>query len=283
MTTTLCCWWRHRAAGLHRLRRWRLHCAVVSGAGLQGSARGHGDYTVLLLTAQGRRATLHAAVAYSLCCCEWRRAARLHCLRLSQLHCAPVDGARLQGYIACCRGDYAALLWVAQGCRASLLAAMAATLRCCWRRRAAELHCLRLWRIHCAASSGAELQSFIACGYGVNTLNCCGRCRAAAGQCLRQWRVQCALSGGAGPQGCIVCGCGEFTAAVSGEGLQSFMACGYSDYSRAAEHAIDVDSILRGVVLFYSVGAEGGLRRLPEADCYRPRSDGGAWVTFLIW
>ena len=172
-----------------------------------------------------------------------------------------LGGAGLQGFTACGYGDYTALLWAAQGCRATLPAAMANSLCCFERRRAAELHCLRLWR------EDTEL---------LWAVQGCRAVPAAVASTMRS-------SGGAGPQGCIVCGCGEFTAAVSGEGLQSFMACGYSNYSRAAEHAIDVDSILRGVVLFYSVGAEGGLRRLPEADCYRPRSDGGAWVTFLIW
>ena len=221
------------------MQLWRIHCAAASGAGLQGYiACGYPNYTALLWTAQGCRVTLPAAVATTLRCCGWRRAAGLHCLRLRRLHCAAVGGVGL-------------------GCRATLPAAMANSLCCFERRRAAELHCLRLWR------EDTELLWAVQ-----------GR-RAAAGQCLRQWRVQCVLSGGAGPQGCIACGCGEFTAAASGEGLQSFMACRYSDYSRAAEHAIDVDSILRGVVLFYSVGAEGGLRRLPEADAIGSAQMGG--------
>ena len=45
--------------------------------------------------------------------------------------------------------------------------------------------------------------------------------------------------------------------------------------TRAAEHATDVDGILRCVVFFYSVGAEGGLRLLPEADAIGSAQMGG--------
>jgi hypothetical protein len=209
MATTLrCCGWR-RAAGLHCLRLWRLRCAAVGGAGLQGFVTcGYDDYTVLLVAAQGCRATASsAAVAITLCCCERRRAAR-QCLRPRRLHCAAVDGAGPQGYIACSCGVFTVLLRVAQGCKASLPAAIPTTLRSCGRREAAGLHCLLPWRLRCAAVGGAGLQGFTACGYGgytalllaaqgcratlpaamANSLCCFERRRAAELHCLRLWR-----------------------------------------------------------------------------------------------
>ena len=83
-----------------------------------------------------------------------------------RLHYPAVGGAGLQGSIACSHGDYAELLQAAQGCRASLPAAMVTTQRCCGQRRAAGLLCLWPWRMHCADVGGARQQGFIACGYG---------------------------------------------------------------------------------------------------------------------
>ena len=57
-----------------------------------------------------------------------------------------MGGAGLQGFVTCCYGDYTVLQWAVQGCRVTLPAAMATTLRCCGR--------------------GAGRQGFIACGYG---------------------------------------------------------------------------------------------------------------------
>ena len=65
-------------------------------------------------------------------------------LAARRLHCTAASSARLHGFIACGRGDYTTLLWAAQGCRASLLAVIANTLRCCGRCRVVGLHCLRL-------------------------------------------------------------------------------------------------------------------------------------------
>ena len=215
------CCGRRRAAGLCCLRLWRLNCAAVGNAGLQGFiACDCDDYTALRLAAQGCRATVPVAMATTLHCCEWPRAAGLYCLWLWRLHHAHC--LRL-------RREYTPLLWAAQSCRASLLAAMATTLptllwamqgcwaslpatvtttlRCCERRRAAGLHCLRLWRgddallrhraagRHClrlwrihsvavgwrrAAWRRASLPAAMA-----NTPRCCGRRRAAELRCLR--------------------------------------------------------------------------------------------------
>ena len=83
MTITLRCRGWRGAAGLRYLQLWRLHCATVGGAGLQGYiACGYGDYTALLRVAQGGRASLPAAVATTLRCRGWRGAAGLRYLRL---------------------------------------------------------------------------------------------------------------------------------------------------------------------------------------------------------
>ena len=105
------CCGRRRAAGLCCLRLWRLNCAAVGDAGLQGFiACDCDDYTALQLAAQGCRATVPVAMATTLHCCEWPRAAGLHCLRLWRLHHADVRGAGLQSYSAGGGGDYTALL-----------------------------------------------------------------------------------------------------------------------------------------------------------------------------
>ena len=193
MVTTLRCCGRRRAAGLHCLWPWRMHCADVGGARQQGFiACGYGDYSALLWAAQGCRATLPAAMATTLRCCGQRGAARLRCLWIWRPHCAAVSGAGLQGYIACDQGEYTALMWAAQGCRATLPVAMANTLRCCGRSRAAGIHCLQLWRMHCAAVGGARLQGGIACSHGR--------------------RLHCGAVGGAGLQGYSTCGYGDHTA-----------------------------------------------------------------------
>ena len=81
------------------------------GTGLQGViACDCDDYTALRLAAQGCRATVPVAMATTLHCCEWPRAAGLHCLRLWRLHHADVRGAGLQSYSAGGGGDYTALL-----------------------------------------------------------------------------------------------------------------------------------------------------------------------------
>ena len=195
-------------------------------------ATGYDDHTALLWAAQGCRATLPAVMASILRCCGRRRAAGLYSLWLWRLHYAAVGDAGLQGSIACSHGDYAALLWAAQGCRASLPAAMVSTLCCCGRRRAAGLHCLWPWRVHCAAVGGAGLQGFIACGHGectalmwaaqgckaalpaamATTLRCCGRRRAAGRHRLQLWRLHYAAVGGAGLRGSIACSHGDYAA-----------------------------------------------------------------------
>ena len=167
MTITLRCCGRRRGVGRHCLRSWRVFCAAVGGAGLQGYIPcGYGDYTTLLWATQGCRVALPAAMATTLRYCGQRRAAELRRLRLWRVHCAAVGGAGLQGFIACGHGECTALLWVAQGCKAALPAAMATTLRCCGRRRAAGRHRLQLWRLHYAAVGGAGLRGSIACSHG---------------------------------------------------------------------------------------------------------------------
>ena len=67
---------------------------------------------------------------------------------------------------------------------------VATTLSCCGRRRAAELHCLRLRREYTPLLW--ELQGFIACGYGDYTAH--------------------AAVGDAGLLGFIACDCDDYTA-----------------------------------------------------------------------
>ena len=245
--------WR-RAAGLHCLRLRRLRCAALGGAGLQGFiACGYDDYTVLLVAAQGCRATASsAAVAITLCCCERRRAAR-QCLWPRRLHCAAVDGAGLQGYIACSCGVFTVLLRVAQGCKATLPAAIPTTLRSCGRRKAAGLHCLRLWRLRCAAVGGAGLQGFTACGYGDYTaLLWAAQAWAAELHCLRLRRIHCAASSGAGLQSFIACGYGVKTLNCCGRcraaGQLQGSACGSGEYNAFLVAAQDRRAALPAVV-----------------------------------
>jgi hypothetical protein len=109
----------------------------------------------------------------------------------------------------------------------------ATTLRCCGRRRAAGLLYVWLWRPHCAAVGGAELQGYFACGHGDYTarLWAAQGCRAILPVA---WRLLCAAVGGAGLHGYIQY-CPRLwrvhCAAVGGAGLLGYIACGHGDYT----------------------------------------------------
>ena len=149
------CCWRHRAAEPRGLQSQSIYkCAAVGGTGLRSyEARGHSrcalrchTFCAAVGSTELHRATgpavttyvlradvggtelqsfISCAMATPLRCCGRRRAAEL--------------------YMACGYGDYATLLLAAEGCAATLPAAVASTLSYRGRRRAAGLHCLWLW------------------------------------------------------------------------------------------------------------------------------------------
>ena len=110
-----------------------VHCAAIHSAlllaaqscteprGLQSQPM----YYALMLNGTELQSFISCAMATPLRCCGRRRAAEL--------------------YMACGYGDYATLLLAAEGCAATLPAAVASTLSYRGRRRAAGLHCLWLW------------------------------------------------------------------------------------------------------------------------------------------
>ena len=134
-----------------------VYCASVGIAGLHShGACSHNLYTnALLLAAQGCGATKPVVTVDAHC-------AAIHsALLLAAQSCTEPRGLQSQPM-------YYALMLEAQSCRASFPAlwrlpcvavggaglqsytwpaAMATTLRCCWRPRAARLHCPRLWQV----------------------------------------------------------------------------------------------------------------------------------------
>ena len=153
---SLCCSWRHRAA---------------EPRGLQSQSM----FTVLLMVAQGCRATEPAVTVY--------------------VHFAADGGSGLQSYGACGHN--------------------LCSLCCCWRHRAAEPPSLQSQSIftallltaqgcratgpavticiHCAVDGGTGLQSYRACGHNLCSLRCCWRHRAAEPRGLRSQSMFTAL------------------------------------------------------------------------------------------